>query len=84
MCVYSVIMDSFKPIPLDQWTRPAFTEALEILEKVKALDEKLGQRDCEDAKKMGILQKIEQRLASVEAALKKKKGRNNGTKNKEE
>jgi hypothetical protein len=65
----SAVFDGIRPIPLEQWTRPAFTDLQVILAKIEELDKKLGQPDCQDPEKASALKRIEERLAAIEAKL---------------
>ena len=49
------------------WTSDSFKLLKEIMEKLKALDEKLGLADCEDAEKTKWMKEIEERLKGLES-----------------
>lgn len=66
MCSYSMVSDAFRQFPLPDWTRPTFDEAQEILRLVKRIDEKMGQKDCEDPTKAAWMQQVEERLKALE------------------
>jgi hypothetical protein len=53
------------------WTDETFKLLKDIMEKMKALDTKLGLPDCEDPKKAEWMKSIESRLKKLE---KKKRG----------
>lgn len=68
MCAVSATMDYMRQhIPIAQWDRPMFNEYQEILNRLAALDAKLGQPDCEDPAKAEWMQQVEERLARLEA-----------------
>jgi hypothetical protein len=48
------------------WTRPAWEDAKEILERVKELDRKLDQPDCDEVPKQEWMDEIERRLDEIE------------------
>lgn len=69
MCSVSVIMDYGRTrIPPKQWTPSAWSEYKEILKRLEALDEKLGEPDCEDPAKAEWMENIEKRIAALEGA----------------
>lgn len=68
MCSTSAIMDYGRQnVPLQQWTRPAFTEFQEILRRLEKLDAALNQPDCEDPAKGAWMKAVEERLDAIEA-----------------
>ena len=68
MCVVSVTHDYMRThIPLQQWTRPMFSEYQEIIRRLTELDKKLNQPDCEDPAKAAWMQEVEERLEALEA-----------------
>lgn len=66
MCMYSVIMDSASNIPLGSWNGDVWSKFNEILAQIKALDIKLGQKDCEDPNKAIWMREMERRVLSLE------------------
>ena len=66
MCVFSGVVRGFQTVPEPLWTVPAWSEAKEILERVRRIDEALGQPDCEEAEKDAWMKRIEERLAKLE------------------
>lgn len=67
MCSVSAMIDYGREnVPLDQWTRPTWTEYKEILKRLDALDKKLDQPDCEDPAKAAWMREVERRLAELE------------------
>jgi hypothetical protein len=57
------------PTPLPgpaPWTQEQYDQAIEILRKVKEMEERLGGCPCEDASKMDFLKEIAERLARIE------------------
>lgn len=52
------------------WTRKQLDEALEILRKVKEMEDALGGCPCEEPSKMNFLEEIRARLDRIEAAQK--------------
>lgn len=65
MCVISAVMNNIGQIPLHNWTLPAYKDLTQVLEAIRKLDEKLGQKDCVDLEKAKILERIEERLATI-------------------
>lgn len=77
MCTVSMVVDSVTS-PLSpnyvqpwRWNTDSFSELQQVLEAVKRLDEKLGQRDCIDPEKAKKLEAIERRVRALEAKEKK-------------
>lgn len=69
MCSVSAIMDYGRTrVPMEQWTRPAFNEFKEVIERLEALDKKLDQPHCEDAAKAEWMREVEERLRRLESA----------------
>jgi hypothetical protein len=66
MCMVSVVSVAGSSIPVDTWTRPAFSEYQEILKRIADLDAKLGQPDCVDPAKEAWMREVEKRLAQLE------------------
>lgn len=67
MCAVSATMDYFRTtVPVQQWTRPAFDEAKEILRRLEELDKKLDQADCHDPAKAAWMREVEERLQRLE------------------
>jgi hypothetical protein len=66
MCMLSVITQGAMSIPPNQWTPDTFSQFKEILDVVKQLDEKLGQKNCEDPAKAAWMRGIEARLERLE------------------
>lgn len=66
MCVVSMVYDAVRTVPLDNWTRPAFTDFQEIIRRIERLDEKLGQKDCVDPAKAAWMREVEDRLRKLE------------------
>lgn len=66
MCMVSAMIDSLRQIPQPQWTPQTWDRAQEILDAVRRLDEKLGQKDCEDPKKAEWMREVEDRLRKLE------------------
>lgn len=67
MCVVSVTQDYMRTSTMPwQWDRPMLNEYQEILNRLAALDAKLGQPDCEDPAKAAWMKEIEKRLDAVE------------------
>lgn len=58
------------PVPDVTWTRKQLDEALEILRKVKEMEDALGGCPCEDVSKLDFLKEIRERLDALEAAQK--------------
>lgn len=48
------------------WTADSFAELKKIIERLDALDKKLGLEHCEDPKKAAWMKKIEKRLKALE------------------
>jgi hypothetical protein len=68
MCSVSVVQDYMRrEVAPNQWTRPMFNEYKEILKRLEALDERLGQADCEDPAKATWMREVEDRLKALEA-----------------
>lgn len=67
MCFYSgVSAYGQMRIKPEQWTRPVWTEYQEVLQRLAALDAKLGQPDCADPVKNEWMSDIEARLHRLE------------------
>lgn len=49
-----------------QWDRSTFEQYKDILKRLDALDQKLGQPDCVDPAKEAYMQEIENRLKALE------------------
>lgn len=62
MCMVSAIFESGRQIDYSLWSRPTLQEFLDLVEKVKELDRKLNQKDCEDPQKAIWIQEIKDRL----------------------
>jgi hypothetical protein len=67
MCMVSVVSVAGGTVPINDWTRPAFNEFREILDRIAALDAKLGQPDCVDPAKEAWMREVEKRLQALEA-----------------
>ena len=68
MCSVSVINDYGRTrIPETQWTRDTWSDYQEILRRLTALDDKLGQPNCETPDKLEWQKAVESRLAALEA-----------------
>lgn len=67
MCAMSVVYDYMQQrVPLDDWTRPAYDEFKQVIERLDRLDHLLGQPDCVDPEKAALMQRIEERLNRLE------------------
>lgn len=66
MCAYSVVVDGYRNVPLQDWNNNNWGTLQEILQKVKDLDTKLGQKDCEDPSKQAWMRLVEKRLKKLE------------------
>lgn len=66
MCSVSVISEWGQTIPMQQWTRPAFDQFKEVLDRLDILDAKLSQPDCEDPAKAAWMREVEARLEKIE------------------
>lgn len=60
-------------LPAPGWTRKQLDEAVEILRKVKEMEDALGGCPCEDPTKLNFLDEIRSRLDALEKAQKAKK-----------
>jgi hypothetical protein len=58
------------PLPTAPWSREQFDEAMEILRRIKEMEDKLGGCPCEDPSKLDFLKRIEERLDRLEQAKK--------------
>ena len=83
MCSVSVIFDYYRdrtvphpwpplnvtnaPAPID-WTPETWKMLKEVIERLKVLDAKTGQPDCEDPAKAAWMREVEERLAKLESA----------------
>lgn len=70
MCVVSAIHDYGMQQPADWWTRGRFDEFKDLVRKGRDFDEKTAQPHCEDPEKVKLMERIEARLAAIEAMLK--------------
>lgn len=69
MCMVSMVSDyGQERIPAYQWTPDTWSDYQEILRLLKKLDEKLGQKDCDESDKQEWMKEIEKRLKSLEVA----------------
>lgn len=66
MCMISAVVDYGRNIPWQNWTPPLWAEFQELLERVRKIDEKLNQPDCEDPAKQAWMRDVERRLAELE------------------
>ena len=67
MCAVSVIQDYWRNTTNPQdWTRSAWIDYQEILNRLAELDRKMGQPNCEDSTKAEWMQEVERRLAELE------------------
>ena len=67
MCAMSVVMDYGRMrIPPNQWTPESFGDFKEILRRLDALDQKLGQPECHDPAKAAWMREVEERLEKLE------------------
>lgn len=69
MCAISVVIDAAMTQfpPVNQWPLPQVTDMTEVVRLLKAIDDKLGTKDCVDAKKDAFLKELADRLAVLEA-----------------
>lgn len=69
MCMISLVMDYGRTaIPPQTWTRDTFSEYMEIIRRLDALDKKLDQPECIDPEKFTWMKEVEARLAALEGA----------------
>jgi hypothetical protein len=67
MCMVSMVTEYGRDrIDVIKWTPDTFSEYQEIIRRLEALDEKLGQPDCEDPAKTEWMREVEERLAKLE------------------
>lgn len=66
MCLVSFVSVAAAKIPAIQWSLPTLTEFQQILNRLDALDKKLGQPDCQDPLKLKWMESVEQRLRQLE------------------
>lgn len=69
MCMISAVIDYGRRIPVEQWTPNLWAEFHELLERVRKIDDKLSQPDCEDPDKAAWMRDVEKRLAVLEAKM---------------
>lgn len=68
MCAVSMITDYYR----QQYPQPqlfplqVYPDLKEVLDRLKAIDTKLGDKDCEQAEKMAWLKAIEDRITALE------------------
>ena len=55
--------------PVRDWTWPQFNEFEDILQRIKALEEKVGGCPCPDEDKTAFLENIKRRLESIDKKL---------------
>lgn len=68
MCAVSAVHDYYRlNVPVNDWTRPMFTEYQEIIRRLDLLDKKLDQPDCEEPAKAAWMTEVEDRLKRLEA-----------------
>jgi hypothetical protein len=53
--------------PLPEWTREQYDQFVDILRRVKEMEEKLGGCPCEDASKMDFLKTVKDRLDALDS-----------------
>jgi hypothetical protein len=70
MCVVSNMVDSMREQwpPISSWPAPQVIDISSILDAIRALDEKLGAKDCHDPKKDKFLKELEERVKALEEA----------------
>jgi|HubBroStandDraft_5_1064220.scaffolds.fasta_scaffold378542_2 hypothetical protein len=68
MCVMSVMIESAKEQwpPVRQWPYQQAVDMAEILKRLDGLDKKLGVKDCFDPTKDEFIQKLKERIESLE------------------
>lgn len=69
MCVVSMVYDWAGKLPDNYWTRPNYDYLQELIKKAQKYDELTNQPHCEDENKAKVLERIERRLADIEARL---------------
>lgn len=63
-------MPSPTPVtPPVEWNRPQYEELIDILAKIKDMEDRLGGCPCEDDSKMDFLREIKERLDLIEGKL---------------
>lgn len=65
MCVYSMVIDYYKPKPWDWWTKEKIDTYFDLAQKAKEADTKMGEPDCEDPEK----KKLEDKLNALKKKL---------------
>lgn len=69
ICLVSMVVDQYQKQwtqPFQQWQSRDVTDFSEVLRKLGKLDERLGAKDCVDAKKDELIKKLEERIKELE------------------
>lgn len=70
MCAVSAVIGTLGQFPpLQQWTLPPLYDLRTVLEKLDAIDKKLGAKDCHEPTKQGVIEALEARIAELEKRL---------------
>lgn len=73
MCAVSVICDYGARLNDNFWTRETFPPFKRLFDEAERFDRETGQPHCEDPRKVALLERIERRLAAIEAELRRAK-----------
>lgn len=75
MCMVSMILDTARQVPMQQWTPPLWADLREVIRRLDEIDRKLGQPDCHDPEKAKWMQTVERRLKRLEGKRRPRKAK---------
>lgn len=67
MCAVSAVIGTLPQFsPIEMWPLQPLQDLSEVIRRLDAIDKKMGAKDCHEPTKVGVLRKIEDRLADLE------------------